>query len=160
MPRPTARYPREHDPLVAAVYLDECTSVYTGYDPTATNSESLQRGPALHNSDNKYVMHLFFLSLVLCGARNMVTSFIYHERIRTTVPRAKELRKLADNMVTLAKKGEHFSPLYVRRMQQSTLLNCNGLLPSSNYFWVTSAELVTLLVSYHRSGVQQTALLL
>lgn len=37
--------------------------------------------------------------------RNMVTSFIYHERIRTTVPRAKELRKLADNMVTLAKKG-------------------------------------------------------
>lgn len=41
--------------------------------------------------------------------RNMVTSFIYHERIRTTVPRAKELRKLADNMVTLAKKGN--SPL-------------------------------------------------
>lgn len=37
----------------------------------------------------------------------MVTSFIYHERIRTTVPRAKELRKLADNMVTLAKKGEY-----------------------------------------------------
>ncbi|CAN0527447.1 unnamed protein product [Scytosiphon promiscuus] len=36
----------------------------------------------------------------------MVTSFIYHERIRTTVPRAKELRKLADNMVTLAKKGQ------------------------------------------------------
>lgn len=36
----------------------------------------------------------------------MVTSLIYHERIRTTVPRAKELRKLADNMVTLAKKGD------------------------------------------------------
>ena len=35
-----------------------------------------------------------------------MTSFIYHERIRTTVPRAKELRKMADNMVTLAKKGE------------------------------------------------------
>lgn len=38
--------------------------------------------------------------------RNMVTSLIHHERIKTTVPRAKELRRVADKMVTLGKKGD------------------------------------------------------
>ena len=37
--------------------------------------------------------------------RNMVTSLIHHDRIRTTVPKAKELRRVADQMVTLAKDG-------------------------------------------------------
>ncbi len=35
--------------------------------------------------------------------RNMVASLIYHERIRTTLPKAKELRKVFAHMVTLAK---------------------------------------------------------
>jgi large subunit ribosomal protein L17 len=35
--------------------------------------------------------------------RNMVSSLIEHERIVTTVPKAKEMRSLADKMVTLAK---------------------------------------------------------
>ena len=35
--------------------------------------------------------------------RNLVTALIKHERIVTTVPKAKELRRLADQMVTLAK---------------------------------------------------------
>ena len=35
--------------------------------------------------------------------RNMVSSLIDHERIVTTVPKAKELRHVADQMVTLAK---------------------------------------------------------
>lgn len=35
--------------------------------------------------------------------RNMVTSLIKHERIVTTVAKAKELRHLADHMITLAK---------------------------------------------------------
>ena len=35
--------------------------------------------------------------------RNMVTSLIKHERIVTTVAKAKELRYLADHMITLAK---------------------------------------------------------
>eukprot|EP00934_Nitzschia_sp_Nitz4_P001307 Nitzschia sp. Nitz4//scaffold63_size106090//77033//77554//NITZ4_004403-RA/size106090-processed-gene-0.132-mRNA-1//1//CDS//3329556014//1307//frame0 len=35
--------------------------------------------------------------------RNMVSSLIEHERIVTTVPKAKELRHLADQMITLAK---------------------------------------------------------
>lgn len=38
--------------------------------------------------------------------KNMVTSLIIHERITTTATRAKELRKLADRMITLGKKGD------------------------------------------------------
>jgi large subunit ribosomal protein L17 len=37
--------------------------------------------------------------------RNMVTSIIKHERIRTTDMKAKELKKLAEKMITLGKKG-------------------------------------------------------
>ena len=37
--------------------------------------------------------------------RNMVTSLIHHERIMTTVHRAKELRRVAESMVTHAKEG-------------------------------------------------------
>ena len=37
--------------------------------------------------------------------RNMVTSLIKHERIMTTTAKAKELRRVAENMVTHAKKG-------------------------------------------------------
>ena len=43
--------------------------------------------------------------------RNMVTSIIKHERIRTTDMKAKELRKIADKMITLGKKGS----LHARR---------------------------------------------
>eukprot|EP00511_Aplanochytrium_stocchinoi_P002132 CAMPEP_0204829338 /NCGR_PEP_ID=MMETSP1346-20131115/7455_1 /ASSEMBLY_ACC=CAM_ASM_000771 /TAXON_ID=215587 /ORGANISM="Aplanochytrium stocchinoi, Strain GSBS06" /LENGTH=129 /DNA_ID=CAMNT_0051959035 /DNA_START=170 /DNA_END=559 /DNA_ORIENTATION=- len=41
----------------------------------------------------------------------MVTSLIHYERIKTTVPKAKELRRVADWMVTLGKKGS----LHARR---------------------------------------------
>ena len=37
--------------------------------------------------------------------RTMVTQLIEHERIRTTVAKAKELRKVADRVVTYAKRG-------------------------------------------------------
>jgi len=36
--------------------------------------------------------------------RNMVTSFLDKERIRTTLPRAKELRPIAERMITLGKR--------------------------------------------------------
>jgi large subunit ribosomal protein L17 len=36
---------------------------------------------------------------------NMASSLIIHDRIETTLPKAKELRRLADKMVTLGKKG-------------------------------------------------------
>ena len=42
---------------------------------------------------------------------NMVVSLIVHEQIKTTLPKAKELRRFADKMVTLGKKGS----LHARR---------------------------------------------
>jgi large subunit ribosomal protein L17 len=37
--------------------------------------------------------------------RNMVTSLFEHQRIETTVPKAKEAQRMAERMITLAKKG-------------------------------------------------------
>ncbi|MDO8526222.1 MAG: 50S ribosomal protein L17 [Deltaproteobacteria bacterium] len=37
--------------------------------------------------------------------RNMVVALIQHGRIETTLPKAKELRRIADRMVTWGKKG-------------------------------------------------------
>jgi large subunit ribosomal protein L17 len=47
--------------------------------------------------------------------RNMVTSLFKHERIRTTDAKAKELRRWADHLVTLAKRGD----LHARRQALS-----------------------------------------
>jgi len=44
--------------------------------------------------------------------RNMVTSLFKHERIKTTDAKAKELRRWADHIVTLAKRGD----LHARRL--------------------------------------------
>lgn len=49
--------------------------------------------------------------------RNMVTSLILHDRIETTVVKAKELRRWADKMITLAKKNT----LHSRRQAMSVL---------------------------------------
>ncbi|MEQ8321268.1 MAG: 50S ribosomal protein L17 [Rhodospirillales bacterium] len=37
---------------------------------------------------------------------NMTTSLIIHEQIKTTLPKAKELRRFIDKMISLGKKGE------------------------------------------------------
>merc|ERR1711990_114492 len=47
--------------------------------------------------------------------KTMVTQLIKHDAINTTLPKAKELRKLADHMTTLAKKGT----LHARRQARS-----------------------------------------
>jgi large subunit ribosomal protein L17 len=44
--------------------------------------------------------------------RNMVTSFIKHEKITTTDAKAKELRPIAEKMITLGKRGD----LHARRL--------------------------------------------
>ena len=44
--------------------------------------------------------------------RNLVTALIKHERITTTVPKAKEARSLAEKLITFAKAGD----LHARRM--------------------------------------------
>jgi len=51
--------------------------------------------------------------------RNMVTSLYEHERIVTTTPKAKEARKVADKMMTLAKRGD----LHARRQALSYMQN-------------------------------------
>lgn len=43
--------------------------------------------------------------------RDLVTDLIIHERIKTTAARAKEVRSIADKMITLAKQGD----LHARR---------------------------------------------
>ena len=48
---------------------------------------------------------------------NLVSSLLVHEQIKTTLPKAKELRKLADKMITLGKKGT----LHTRRQPFSFL---------------------------------------
>lgn len=51
----------------------------------------------------------------LAMVRNMVTSLLEHERIVTTTPKAKEIRKVAEKMITLAKRGD----LHARRQALS-----------------------------------------
>lgn len=41
----------------------------------------------------------------LAMLNNMVTSLLEHEQIRTTVPKAKECRRMAEKVITLGKRG-------------------------------------------------------
>ncbi|MBP1685794.1 MAG: rplQ [Deltaproteobacteria bacterium] len=47
--------------------------------------------------------------------RNLVTSLIEHEQVQTTDAKAKELRRIADRMITLGKRGT----LHARRQAAS-----------------------------------------
>ena len=51
--------------------------------------------------------------------RNMATSLFKHERIETTIAKAKELRPYAEKLITNAKKGEH---CMVRRQIQDKVV--------------------------------------
>ena len=51
----------------------------------------------------------------LAMVRNMVTSVLEHERIVTTTPKAKEVRKVVEKMITLGKRGD----LHARRQALS-----------------------------------------
>ncbi len=42
----------------------------------------------------------------LAMLKNLVTSLILHDRLTTTEAKAKELRRIADRMITLGKKGD------------------------------------------------------
>ncbi|MDY0212011.1 MAG: 50S ribosomal protein L17 [Desulfuromonadaceae bacterium] len=53
--------------------------------------------------------------------RNMVTSLLDAEKITTTDARAKEVRKLAEKMITLGKKGD----LHARRQALSVVQDKN-----------------------------------
>ena len=43
---------------------------------------------------------------------NMACSLIEHEQIKTTLPKAKELKRIADKLITLAKRGD----MHARRL--------------------------------------------
>lgn len=51
--------------------------------------------------------------------RNLVTSLFEHERIKTTEAKAKELRPLAEKLITLAKKGDLHARRQVLRVVRS-----------------------------------------
>jgi large subunit ribosomal protein L17 len=53
--------------------------------------------------------------------RNMVTSLLKHDRIQTTDAKAKEVRRWADHIVTLAKRGD----LHARRQAMSIVREKN-----------------------------------
>lgn len=53
--------------------------------------------------------------------RSMVTSLLDHERIVTTTPKAKEVRKVVDKMITLGKRGD----LHARRQALSFIQDKN-----------------------------------
>jgi large subunit ribosomal protein L17 len=48
---------------------------------------------------------------------NMAASLIEHEQIKTTLPKAKELRRIAEKLITLAKRGD----LHARRLAAADL---------------------------------------
>jgi large subunit ribosomal protein L17 len=48
---------------------------------------------------------------------NMAASLIEHEQIKTTLPKAKELRRIAEKLITLGKRGD----LHARRLAAAEL---------------------------------------
>ena len=48
---------------------------------------------------------------------NMAGSLIEHEQIKTTLPKAKDLRRVAEKLITLAKRGD----LHARRLAAADL---------------------------------------
>ena len=50
---------------------------------------------------------------------NMACSLVEHEQIKTTLPKAKELRPIVEKLITLAKRGDlHSRRLAASRMKQ------------------------------------------
>jgi large subunit ribosomal protein L17 len=55
--------------------------------------------------------------------RNLITSLFKHERITTTVPKAKEARILAEKMITFAKNGDlHSRRMAARKVMEPAIL--------------------------------------
>lgn len=54
---------------------------------------------------------------------NMAAALIKHEQVVTTLPKAKELRRVADRLITLAKRGNlHSRRLAVARVRDETMV--------------------------------------
>jgi large subunit ribosomal protein L17 len=48
---------------------------------------------------------------------NMASSLIEHEQIKTTLPKAKEMKRIIDKLITLGKRGD----LHARRLAHSQI---------------------------------------
>lgn len=64
--------------------------------------------------------------------RNLVSNLFEHGRIKTTVPKAKEARKLAENCITIAKKYNaaenaqeklHYRRLALKKLHRKQVVN-------------------------------------
>lgn len=57
--------------------------------------------------------------------QNMTISLLTHELIKTTLPKAKELRRVAEPIITLAKKGDHLGSrrLVFNRLRNKVILD-------------------------------------
>ena len=53
--------------------------------------------------------------------RNQATALLEHEQIRTTLPKSKELRRVVEKLITLAKRGD----LHARRQAASLIFGKN-----------------------------------
>ena len=71
---------------------------------------------------------------------NMACSLIEHEQIKTTLPKAKELKPIVEKLITLAKKGNlHSRRILISRIKQQDavrklfdVLLCKNLFRSVN----------------------------
>ncbi len=55
--------------------------------------------------------------------RNLVTALFKHERIQTTVPKAKEARSVAEKLITFAKRGDlHARRMVARKLNEPAVL--------------------------------------
>ena len=55
--------------------------------------------------------------------RNLVTSLLEHERVQTTDAKARQIRRIAERMITLGKRGD----LHARRQAASYLMTAAAL---------------------------------
>ena len=59
--------------------------------------------------------------------RNMITALLREEKIRTTDPKAKELRRWADRVITLGKRGSLHARRQALRSWKSGISTSNAL---------------------------------
>ncbi len=71
--------------------------------------------------------------------RNLATSLVLHERIETTLPKAKELKKVIDKLVTVGKTDS----LHNRRRAMSYLMPINREAKDNKEKWTAVHKLFT-----------------
>ena len=70
-----------------------------------------------HGNSNRKLNRTHEHRKAMCA--NMVCSLIEHEQIQTTLPKAKELKKIIDKYITLGKKGSlHSRRQVISRLKQ------------------------------------------